>query len=306
MMTDWHDSATKLFKENPQLGAEVLRDLMGVPLKGNVKPVPLPQVLSDKPPNDLIPDLAFRIGSARNASRCFIVELQTKMTKEKQRQWPRYVTALWLTYECPVDLLVICPDETAAHSCAQLIYTNLEHFACPPKVLAPWRVPFLATAEEVANQPALAVLSVAYHGEDPKVRDAFVAGTAFLGEEGGNNYYDWGYAMSAPAVQQMMEELMNSTYRMPHSPTLRKEHEAGLEEGREEGREEGLEEGREEGRAEEAVKRERKTIYRLAKARGLTLSELQRARVDGCPDLSLLELWSEQAETAESADDVFR
>lgn len=280
-MTDWHDSATKLFKENPQLGAQVLRDLMGVPLEDGVKPVPIPQVLSDKPPSDLIPDLSFRIGPPSKARRCFIVELQTQMTKKKRRQWPRYVATLWLRYECPVDLLVICPDESAARSCEKLIHTNLEHYVCPPKVLFPREVPSLSRPEQVAAQPGLAVLSVAFHGSDPKVTDAFVAGTAFLGEEGGNNYYDWGYNMSAPAVQQMMETLMNTTYRMPHSPTLRKEHEAGLAEGR------------------------RSALFELIEARGLKPSDEQRSLAEACEDLDTLKRWFERAVTADSADQVF-
>ncbi|MCL2586247.1 MAG: hypothetical protein FWE35_27760, partial [Streptosporangiales bacterium] len=219
---------------------------------------------------------------------------QTKMTKEKRRQWPRYLAALWLKYECPVDLLVICPDEAAALACANLISTNLEHFACPPKVLLPSRVPFLTTPEEVAAKPGLAVLSVAYHGSDPKVADAFVAGTVFPEEESGNNYYDWGYSMSAPAVQQMLEDLMNTTYGVPHSPTLRKKFEEGLEEGLEEGREEG------------ALKERRRALLELLEARGLKPSDEQRDQTGACEDLGTLKLWFERAVTAASADEVFR
>lgn len=297
MMTEWHDSATKLFKENPQLAAYILRDLMEIPLGEGAKPVPLPQVLSDKPPSDLIPDLAFLVGPARKASRCVIVELQTEMTRKKRRQWPRYAAALWLKYECPVDLLVICPDESAAGSCRKMIYTNLAHYACPPKVLFPRDVPAVTTAEEVTAQPGLAVLSVAYHGTDPKVTDAFVAGTAFLGEEGGNNYYDWGYSMSAPVVQQMMEELLNTTYRLPNSPTLRKEHEAGLAEGREEAKAEAV---------VQAVEQGRKMVLRLLEARDLVPTKKQRETVEACEDPDTLELWADRAVTASSADDIFR
>lgn len=231
MMTDWHDSATKLFKENPTLVAEVLRDLMGVPMAQDVKPVPLPQVLSDKPPNDLIPDLAFLAGPARKPSRCFIVELQTKMTKEKRRQWPRYVTTLWARYECPVELLVICPSKAAAHACSDPIFTNLERFVCVPKALFPEEVP----------------------------------------------------AMTRP---QEMEDLLNSTYRMPHSPTLRKKFE--------------------EGREEEAVTRERKTIFKVLRARNLTPTEEQSQLIESCDSLGTLELWSDRAETATRTDDVFK
>lgn len=216
------------------------------------------------------------------------------MTQEKRRQWPRYLAVLWAKYECPVDLLVICPNEAAALSCAKLIHTNLEHFACPPKVLFPSKVPALTTPEEVAAGPGLGVLSVAYHGADPQVADAFVAGTAFLGEKSASRYSDWGYNMSAPAVQQMLEELMNTSYQLPHSPTLRREHLAGIAEGIEL------------GKAETALEGQRNAVFLVLKARGLTPTDEQRTMVETCEELDTLTLWAERGVTATSTDDVFK
>ena len=127
-MEDWHDSMTKLFKGDPVLTADVLRECMSVPLRKGTKPKPLPQVLSSKPPTDLIPDLVFAVGTVEKPSRVIVVEIQSEMTAGKRRQWPRYAAALWLEYECPVDLLVICPDEATARACSRPLPTLLERY----------------------------------------------------------------------------------------------------------------------------------------------------------------------------------
>lgn len=298
MPTEWHDSAKKLFERDPELVADILRDLMGVSSLKGVRLTPFPQVISDKPPGDLIPDLLFLAGPTREPVRCIIVEIQKGDSEDKRRQWPRYLTALWTKYGCPVDLLVICPDEVTARWCGQPIPTNLEEFTCRPKPLPPSRVPAITSAEEVAANPGLGVLSVAYHGADPAVADAFVAGTASAGADLGRTYYDYGYDMSADAVQNMLEELMTTTYRWPHSPTLRKEHEAGFVEGKAE--------GKAEAKAEAEVKGERNTVLMVLKARNLTPTDEQRELVSACDDLGTLKQWAERAVTATSTEDVFK
>lgn len=158
----------------------------------------MPQVLSTKPPSDLIPDLVFLVGPAREPSRVIIVEIQTDMTREKRRQWPRYAAVLWAHYECPVDLLVICPDEASAQSCAEPIETSLDRYICFVKVLFPSMVPHLRTRKEVEAYPGLGVLSLSYHGTDPKVTEAFVAGVALL-----------------PPTKRTLTITMGTTYPVP-------------------------------------------------------------------------------------------
>jgi hypothetical protein len=41
-MDDWHDSMTRLSKGDPVLAADVLRELMSVPLRKGTEPKPLP------------------------------------------------------------------------------------------------------------------------------------------------------------------------------------------------------------------------------------------------------------------------
>ena len=232
MPTNWHDSAKKVLEDDTLVGI-VLRDCVQVDLGEGTRLTPLPQVVSDKPPADLTPDLVFAAGPVAEPARVVVVEIQKEPSRDKRRQWPRYLTAFWTKCTCPVDLLVVCPDEAVARWCAEPIRTSLEDFTCRPKVLPPSRIPAITCAADVAALPGLGVLSVAYHGAAPGVANAFVAGMASLDPARGKNYYDYGCDMSAPAVRLLLEELMNTTYREIHSPTLRKEHEEGREEGRE-------------------------------------------------------------------------
>src|ERR1035438_8527378 len=97
--------------------------------------------------------------------RGIIVEVQKDRKEEKRRQLPRYAAALWLQFDCPADVLVICPDEATAAWYATAIPTTLDGYTCRPKVLLPSLVPKTVKADEIAADPAMAVLSVAYHGD---------------------------------------------------------------------------------------------------------------------------------------------
>jgi hypothetical protein len=56
-------------------------------------------------------------------------------------------------------------------------------------------------------------------------------------------------------------------------------------------------EGRMEGKAE--------VILRVLPARGLTVSDAQKARISDCTDEELLDLWIDRAATCESVDELF-
>src|SRR5580704_69418 len=61
-------------------------------------------------------------------------------------------------------------------------------------------------------------------------------------------------------------------------------------------------EGRNEGRNEGKVEGQRHALFVLLAARGLALSEAQRARIDETEDVALLDIWIVQAATATTAE----
>jgi hypothetical protein len=281
----WHDSANELFRENPELAGHILRDLMGVDLPPELPLSLAPGDFTDRPSRDLIADTVIVAGSAEHPARGIIVEIQQNRDKDKRRQWPRYAAAMWLRHDCPVDLLVICPDEATARWYAEPIATKLDGYMHQPKVLLPTWIPAMTDAEQVAADPLMAVLSVAYHGQAPGVAEAFVAGMASLGAELGKNYYDCGIRMSPAEVCQILEVLVTTTYKKPYSEFLKRAYGEGLEEG--------------------LVMGERDKILLTLELRGLEVDDSQRDRITSCADLGQLREWANTARTAAAIDDVF-
>lgn len=223
------------------------------------------------------------------------MEAQKKQQEAKLRQLPRYAMGLWLRHECPVDVLVICPDrETAEFYAAPISFpVPVPGRVFLPRALFPELVPAFTAPVEVARNPAMAVLSLAYHGRDPAVAGAFIDGVSLLGEERGGKYYEYGYSMSPRAVCEVLEAMVASTKWPVYSP-FAKEH---FGKGKAEGLAEGLAEGKLEGA--------RETVRMVLKARGLQPSSDQQARVDACTDLAQLGKWADAALTASTASDVF-
>jgi hypothetical protein len=289
MPSKWHDSANELFRENPGLAGQILRELMGVDLPAELPLSLAPETFNDRPSRDLIADAVIIAGPARNPARGIIVEIQQDKRESKRRQWPRYAAALWLQHECPVDVLVICPDEETARWYAEPIRTTLDGYTHRPKVLLPGRVPAISSPKDVAANPALGVLSVAYHGMDRAVANAFVSGVGYLGGRGALQYYEYGYSMSPKAVCTFLEELVATKHWPVYSP-FAKEHYG---------------KGREEGLAEGLVRGERDKILLTLRLRGLDVTDSQREHISTCADLDQLREWSQRALTATATSDLF-
>jgi hypothetical protein len=286
----WHDSGNELFREDPDFAGRLAR-LAGVHLLPGVQLIPAPTNETDRMlSNDLDPDTVLVAGSVKRPERVIIVELQQAWDPGKLRQWPRYAASKWLRYECPVELLVICPDDSTADRYAGPIPTGLNGYTHWPTILRSARVPSLATAGQAVDDPAMGVMSVAYHGADARVIDAFAAGILSLSPGEAKKYYEYGLRMSPEVVRDALEQLMATKYNEPFSKL-------GLSyygQGREEGLEQGL------------VAGERGTVLMVLKARSLQVSDSQRARIDACDDLPTLKQWAEAALTATSADDLFK
>ena len=147
--------------------------------------------------------------------------------------------------------------------------------------------------DEAAARPAMAALSVAYHGADPAVCQAFTAGMRQLPPERASQYHEHAYNMAPLAVQRILEQLMTSDYWPVYSP-FAKEH---FGRGKREGRREGKREGKKEGEAD--------AILLVLEARGLDVSDAERERITSCADLKQLKRWITRAVTAEKTGDLF-
>ena len=132
----------------------------------------------------------------------------------------------------------------------------------------------------------MAVMSVAYHGADATVLSAFAAGIVALSPDEAKKYYEYGLRMSPEVVRNALEHLMATKYNEPFSKLGLSYYGQGREEG--------------------LVAGERGTVLMVLKARGLAVSDAQRARIDACDDLAVLKAWAEAALTAATVDDLFK
>ncbi|MEU8055889.1 hypothetical protein [Microbispora bryophytorum] len=86
---------------------------------------------------------------------------------------------------------------------------------------------------------------------------------------------------------------METTTWPVYSPFARQHYGKGLEAGREEGRRRGQAEG------------EVRAVLTILEARGISVSDSDRAFIRACMDLDLLDEWVRRAATATSAADLF-
>jgi hypothetical protein len=288
-----HRSGNELLQDEPEFARRLLR-LAGLDLARGEHLVPEPTNGTDGMlSNDLDPGTVLVAGPVDQPKRVIIVEFQLVWDPSRLRQWSRYAAAKWLRYECPVQLLVICPDSTADRN-AGPIPTSLDGYTHWPTILRPERVPVLASAVHTIADPAMGVMSVAYHGADEMVVSAFAAGILCLRSEQAKRYYEYGLSLSPEIVRKALHHLMVTKFSEPFSKL-------GLTYYGQ-GREDGLKAGRE----QELVEAERGTVLTVLKARGLQVSDSHRTRIDACDDLATLKGWAEAALTAATADDLFK
>jgi hypothetical protein len=293
MPSSWHDSVTAIFTENPELAVQIATSVTGAHLPPGVAVRVETPNFNDRPSTDFKADAVIVAGPAHDPVRAVIVEAQKRTLREKPPQWARYAAQLWTFLRCPVDVLVICPDAKSAFWYAHPVPTTLPGYTHMPVVLLPSAVPAIINPNEAVARPAMAALSVAYHGADPAVCRAFGDGMRRLPPDRASKYHEHAYNMSPLAVQRILEQLMTSDTWPVYTP-FAKEH---FGRGKKEGRIEGRTEGKAEGKTED--------ILLVLTARNLDISDTERERITSCTDLKLLKKWVTRAVTVEKTSDLF-
>ena len=285
MPSSWHDSVKAVFDENPELAVEIACGLTGAPVPRGAPMRAEQPNFNDRPSTDFQADAVIVAGPPQDPVRAVIVEAQKSRLNDKRQQWARYAAVLWTFLRCPVDVLVICPDPKTAAWYDQAVPTTLPGYTHLPVILPPSAVPAITSPDVAAAKPALASLSVAYHGTDPAVCRAFADGLRRLPRERAAKYHEHAYNMSPQAVQQILEQLMTSEAWPVYSPFAKEHFGRGKKEGKQEG--------------------EAEAILLVLTARGLDVSEAERDRIIGCTNLKQLKAWVTCAATAEKTSDIF-
>ncbi len=257
-----HQALVTLVRDNPSLGAYLFEAATGQKLPSGSELQLTSAQFTDLQPPEYSSDAAYviRYPSAKGGSNvagggAVIFEAQLTRDEDKRGAWFRYSAAMYSQRRSPVTVIVLAVSDAMARWCARpLSYDHVGRNIFRPEVLGPAQLPRITDASQAERLPALAVLSVAAHGNEDggeEVALAALGACRRLDKERGTQYADFVLSWLSDAARLALEELMaqnNYEYQSDFAKSyFAQGREEGLEAGLEAGREEGLEAGREEG-----------------------------------------------------------
>jgi hypothetical protein len=189
--------------------------------------------------------------------------------------------------------VVIALRERTARASGRPIATGHPGFVLTPIVIGPDTTPTpdgLGGWQVSAELAVLAVLTGALDLGDAATRRLVLRAIARLDAERREIYTRLIRATAPAAVRRALEELMATVFRDEFIDGL-------LDQGRAEGEARGEERGRAQGEAA--------MVLRVLTARGFTVTDDIRRRVQACTDLEQIEAWGDRAATAKSLDEIF-
>jgi hypothetical protein len=277
-----HEVLVDLFKNRPPLAAEILAEVLHVPLpaytEARLASIDLTQIQPAEYRADVVVLLLL---DADTAVRVIIVEVQLEKKERKRFTWPAYVAVSRAVHSCPADLLVVAPDPIVAAWCAEPIELGVPGFVLRPPVLRRIDIPIVTDAAEAARRPELAVLSAMAHGESEQgttIAAAVLPAIQGLDDDRARFYYDLVYNSLDEAARRALDAVMKG---YQYQSDFAKKYYG---------------QGRTEGRASDVL-----TVLR---ARGIAVPDAARERIVAQKDPDRLERWLEKAAVAVSIADV--
>ena len=283
-----HESLVLLFRNQPELAAQLLREALHLDLPAYTEARLASSDLTEVVPTEFRADAVVLFVGDKPVLGV-IVEVQLSRDERKRFTWPAYVSVLRARHECPVELLVVAPDRAVATWAAAAISLDLADasLVCP-RVLGPDAIPVVTDAEQAARRPELAVLSAMAHGKgDAETAVAIArAASSALG--------------LLPDDQQMLyfiliESALGDAARKAFE--MLPEAEKIVEKFISERQQRSFDKGR---AAEKAA-----DVLEVLDARELVATEAERERILGCEELETLTRWHRRAVTVASVDALF-
>ena len=287
MPSQRHEALLELFRNRPALAAELLRDALGVELPEYTEVRLDSADLTEVQPAAYRADLVVLLYDGRPVLG-IIVEVQLRRDRDKPLVWPVYATGLRARIRCPVELLVVCTDDSVARWAAQPIHTG-RRSVFEPIVLSPSGVPVVSEPTKAANDPELAVLSAMSHGPQGDIETAVAVAIAAidacapLDAQRSMLYVDLVLSSLSEAAKKALESMDPAKYQ--YQSEFAKRY---VSEGRQEGRQEG----------------EAQIVLKLLRLRFGKLSAETVERVNKASE-SELERYAEHILDAQRLDDVF-
>ncbi|MBC6456728.1 hypothetical protein [Actinomadura sp. HBU206391] len=285
----------ELFRNRPELAAELLQTVFGFKLPDFAQISLGSEVFNDCDPTEFRCDGTIIVGDPNSPDLGIVLERQLRSDRRKRFTWPVYLATLRARHECPVALLVLCPDEAIADACAEPIETGHPGWVLTPLVLTPAQIPPTTEPAEARRLPELAVLSAPAHADGPHqeaVLDAMCAAIDAVtegDEDRGLLYYEYVRSQLSVVARHCLEEIMKaSTYEFESDFARRF-----------------ITIGEAQGEARGEARGEAKALLSFLEARHLTVSDEARERIISCTDLDQLETWIQRAATVDSVEELF-
>jgi hypothetical protein len=287
-----HEAAVELLRRNPQLAAALLASA-GVRVPAGAAAVLADSNLSVPEPTELRADVV-TVHQGAAGKIVVVTEVQKDPPDgDKRRAWVAYLALAQVEHKCDAALVVIALRERTARASGRPIATGHPGFVLTPIVIGPDTTPTpdgLGGWQVSAELAVLAVLTGALDLGDAATRRLVLRAIARLDAERREIYTRLIRATAPAAVRRALEELMATVFRDEFIDGL-------LDQGRAEGEARGEERGRAQGEAA--------MVLRVLTARGFTVTDDIRRRVQACTDLEQIEAWGDRAATAKSLDEIF-
>jgi hypothetical protein len=286
MPSQLHEMLLLLFRNRPALAPELLREALHVELPAYSEVRLESADLTDVVPAEYRADLVVLLVDGKPVLG-IVVEVQLAPDARKRFSWPVYVAGLRARLECPCCLLVITASDKTAEWAQEPIALG-PGSKLVPLVVGPRGVPVITDPERAKQDPELAVLSVMAHGRgdvETAVQIALSAatGAAPLEEDRRVLYFDLIEAALSEAARKAFE-MLPQNYEF-QGPTYKK--------------------GKLEGQLEGQITMAAANVLEFLEARGLSVSDEVRQRVQGSSDLEQLRHWIRRAAVITSADELF-
>jgi len=284
-----HDVLVELFKSRASLAAEILTEVLGVPIQDYTEARVVSADLTEIQPAEYRADVVVVLRAGTVAVQVIIVEVQLSTNPRKRLSWPAYVSVSRAIHGCPVTLLVVAPDPVVAGWCAEPIETGVPGFVLRPPVLSRTAVPVVTDPEDAARRPELGVLSAMAHGETEQgapIAAAVLPAVQGLDDDRARLYYDLVYNALNEAARRALEITMKG---YEYQSDFARKYVA-----------QGLTEGLTRGRTEEAAR----NLLTVLRVRGLAVPDADRERILAQKDPERLERWLEKAAVAASVTEV--
>jgi hypothetical protein len=291
MPSHLHEVLIEMFRDRPGLAADLLRgplhvevpDFQGAHLSAGE--------LTDVAPTEYRADAVVTLDDSSRTVQAVVVEVQLRIDARKRRSWPAYIATLYARLDCPVVLLVLCPDQKVAEWCAAPIVIGPPGSVVTPVALGPKQIPVLTDIDTARRIPELAVLSAIAHAALPDptpVFEALFAALDVIDHDHANLYTDLVLTVLPAAAREHLEELMTTTGHRYQSDFARRYFSQGEAQGELIGKARG----------------EARAVLAILEARGVEVPDDVRATITGCTDPAQLETWIRRAATADKIEDL--